>query len=59
MTVSVGLVAASSAAVIGWAPEAQGSGVPEVMAYLNGCMMHKVCVWGCVQLCMMYGVGVG
>ncbi|KXZ47515.1 hypothetical protein GPECTOR_35g953 [Gonium pectorale] len=41
VTVSVGLVAASSAAVIGWAPQAQGSGVPEVMAYLNGCMLPK------------------
>ncbi|KAG2428222.1 hypothetical protein HXX76_011901 [Chlamydomonas incerta] len=40
--VSVGLVAASSAVVIGWAPEAQGSGVPEVMAYLNGCMLPKL-----------------
>lgn len=26
------LVAASSAAVVGWAPEAVGSGIPEVMA---------------------------
>lgn len=42
VTVSVALVAASSAAVIGWAPQAQGSGVPEVMAYLNGCMLPKV-----------------
>ncbi|PNW78323.1 hypothetical protein CHLRE_09g402051v5 [Chlamydomonas reinhardtii] len=42
VVVSVGLVAASSAAVIGWAPEAQGSGVPEVMAYLNGCMLPKL-----------------
>ncbi|KAG2489363.1 hypothetical protein HYH03_012193 [Edaphochlamys debaryana] len=42
VTVSVALVAASSAAVIGWAPEAQGSGVPEVMAYLNGCMLPKL-----------------
>ncbi|GIL61585.1 hypothetical protein Vafri_16055 [Volvox africanus] len=42
VTVSVVLVAASSVAVIGWAPEAQGSGVPEVMAYLNGCMLPKL-----------------
>ena len=54
VVVSVGLVAASSAAVIGWAPEAQGSGVPEVMAYLNGCMLPKVGGrWGGL------GVGVG
>lgn len=32
-------VAASSALVVGWAPEAIGSGIPEVMAYLNGCMV--------------------
>ncbi|GLI66383.1 hypothetical protein VaNZ11_010174 [Volvox africanus] len=42
VTVSVVLVAASSVAVIGWAAEAQGSGVPEVMAYLNGCMLPKL-----------------
>ncbi|EFJ51659.1 hypothetical protein VOLCADRAFT_56749, partial [Volvox carteri f. nagariensis] len=42
VVVSVALVAASSAAVIGWAPESQGSGVPEVMAYLNGCMLPKL-----------------
>ncbi|GIL93645.1 hypothetical protein Vretifemale_21040, partial [Volvox reticuliferus] len=42
VTVSVLLVVASSMAVIGWAPEAQGSGVPEVMAYLNGCMLPKL-----------------
>jgi H+/Cl- antiporter ClcA len=35
------LVAGSSAAVVGVAPAATSSGVPEVMAYLNG---ERVCV---------------
>jgi hypothetical protein len=39
--VSCGLVAAASAAVVGGAPAAVGSGIPEVMAYLNGCMVSK------------------
>ncbi len=42
VVVSTALVAASSALVVGWAPEAVGSGIPEVMAYLNGCMMPRV-----------------
>lgn len=42
MAVTTVMVAASSFAVVGWAPEAQGSGIPEVMAYLNGCMVSKV-----------------
>ena len=28
--------------VLAGAPEAVGSGIPEVMAYLNGCMISKV-----------------
>jgi H+/Cl- antiporter ClcA len=42
-TVTTAMVAGSSALVVGLAPEAVGSGIPEVMAYLNGCMMNKVC----------------
>jgi hypothetical protein len=41
-TTSLALVAASSAAAVHYAPAAIGSGVPEVMAYLNGVMMPKV-----------------
>jgi len=41
-TASLALVAASSAACLHYAPAAIGSGVPEVMAYLNGVMMPKV-----------------
>lgn len=40
---SLALVAGSSFLVVGFAPSAQGSGVPEVMAYLNGCLIPKVC----------------
>uniref|UniRef100_A0A7R9VET4 Chloride channel protein n=1 Tax=Chlamydomonas euryale TaxID=1486919 RepID=A0A7R9VET4_9CHLO len=40
--VSTALVAASSALCVGVAPEAIGSGVPEVMAYLNGCLVPRV-----------------
>jgi chloride channel 7 len=36
------LVTASSALVVGVAPAAVGSGVPEVMAYLNGVLMPRV-----------------
>ena len=36
------LVLASSSAVVYVAPEAAASGVPEVMAYLNGCLMRRV-----------------
>ncbi len=39
---SLALVAGSSFLVVGFAPSAQGSGVPEVMAYLNGCLIPKV-----------------
>lgn len=39
---SLALVAASSALIVGWAPAAVGSGVPEVMAYLNGILLPKV-----------------
>ncbi|KAG1669629.1 hypothetical protein FOA52_010789 [Chlamydomonas sp. UWO 241] len=42
VTVSTLLVAAASALCVGIAPEAIGSGVPEVMAYLNGCMVPRV-----------------
>ena len=37
-----GLVLASSLTVVYIAPQAAASGVPEVMAYLNGCLMRKV-----------------
>ena len=36
------LVLASSSAVVYIAPQAAASGVPEVMAYLNGCLIRKV-----------------
>jgi H+/Cl- antiporter ClcA len=39
---SVALVAASAEAVLRWAPAAAGSGVPEVMAQLNGCKLPRV-----------------
>jgi hypothetical protein len=42
------LVAGSSALVVGLAPAAVSSGVPEVMAYLNG-------VWWCVFVCLGRG----
>lgn len=42
VTASLALVAASSGAAVHYAPAAIGSGVPEVMAYLNGVMMPKV-----------------
>lgn len=41
-TVSLALVGGSSALVVGWAPAAVSSGVPEVMAYLNGILLPKV-----------------
>jgi hypothetical protein len=40
--VSLALVGGSSALVVGWAPAAVSSGVPEVMAYLNGILLPKV-----------------
>ncbi|MEW5318605.1 MAG: hypothetical protein WDW38_009815 [Sanguina aurantia] len=40
--VSTSLVAAASWLVVGFAPEAVGSGIPEVIAYLNGCALPKV-----------------
>jgi hypothetical protein len=43
---SLALVAGSSFLVVGFAPSAQGSGVPEVMAYLNGCLIPKVGGYG-------------
>jgi chloride channel 7 len=42
MLFSLALVAGSSFLVVGFAPSAQGSGVPEVMAYLNGCLIPRV-----------------
>ena len=42
VTASLALVAASSCAVVYRAPAAVGSGVPEVMAYLNGVAVPKV-----------------
>jgi chloride channel 7 len=41
-TASLALVTVSSLACLHYAPAAIGSGVPEVMAYLNGVMMPKV-----------------
>ena len=39
---SLALVAVSAASVLWLCPAAAGSGVPEVMAYLNGCSLPKV-----------------
>lgn len=36
------LVAGSAASVLWISPAAAGSGVPEVMAYLNGCLLPRV-----------------
>lgn len=36
------LVAGSAASVLWLSPAAAGSGVPEVMAYLNGCLLPRV-----------------
>lgn len=36
------LACAAAAAVLLWRPAAGGSGVPEVMAYLNGCELRRV-----------------
>ena len=36
------LIALSAASVLWLAPAAAGSGVPEVMAYLNGCLLPRV-----------------
>jgi chloride channel 7 len=41
-TLAVSLAALASALVVGVAPAAAGSGVPEVMAYLNGVAMPRV-----------------
>jgi chloride channel 7 len=35
-------LAVAAALVVGWAPAASGSGVPEVMAYLNGVLLPRV-----------------
>lgn len=42
-TFSLLLVAGSSALVVGLAPAAVSSGVPEVMAYLNGVLTRLLC----------------
>ena len=42
ISISLLFTAASSALCVGGAPEAIGSGIPEVMAYLNGIMVPKV-----------------
>ena len=39
---SLALVAISAGSVLWICPAAAGSGVPEVMAYLNGCHIPKV-----------------
>ena len=40
--VTGGMVLVATALVVHIAPQAAGSGVPEVMAYLNGCLIRKV-----------------
>lgn len=42
---SIALVAASAHVVLRWAPAAAGSGVPEVMAQLNGCKLPRTFEW--------------
>ena len=42
---SIGLVALSAEVVLRFAPAAAGSGVPEVMAHLNGCKLPRVFEW--------------
>lgn len=44
MGFSLGLVYGSTWLVVNVAPEAGGAGVSEVMAYLNGVFIPKVCV---------------
>lgn len=42
---SLALVAVSAGSVLWLSPAAAGSGVPEVMAYLNGCHLPKARAW--------------
>ena len=63
---SVALVAASAHVVLRWAPAAAGSGVPEVMAQLNGCRLPRVFEWrtaavkfASAVLCVGSGLPVG
>ena len=44
-TYSMLLVALAAEVVLRWAPEAAGSGVPEVMAHLNGVMLPSTFHW--------------
>lgn len=43
LSISLLLVFVAAASVVYWSPEAGGSGVPEVMAFLNGINIPKVC----------------
>jgi len=42
---SMGLIGLSAEVVLRWAPEAAGSGVPEVMAHLNGVVLPRTFTW--------------
>ena len=42
LVIGQALVGGAALVVVKVMPAAQGSGVPEIMAYLNGCLLHKI-----------------
>lgn len=50
---SSALVAASSCSVVFGAPAAAGAGVAEVMAFLNGVRIPKVCLVSCTSQALL------